>query len=428
MEATTVLCGAKMVNNGISPAITTIIRVHATRCIPLLKRAIFSLVGQKTTVAVSLVCQNLSFEEVSNLEKELLVYRFGAIAGIQCTRVPHEPGTDVRSKLLNVGVRQVATPYFAILDYDDVLYPNAYADLIRQLEKSQSAIAFGGIVTSRYFEVSGQPYVYKKYREYTGESRYDFFVDNFCPIHSFVVAKHRVSDKHLYFDEELSALEDYDFLLRLTANYKSDFSLCDTVIGEYFKSDSETISRAGKEYPNPELRVSKLESAREIIAKRKRETVTTVNLSEFAWLMDRSAVASAVREKVIPTKPAVMGWTGLPMPELELLLNELLPALDRLPESEFALIDQLEGTVLGGWVREPDLCGDLKLLAISAKGKLSSAFERHDRGDVRIHFDTDYFEHGFKADLPAEFLNAGRPTLVAFEMRSGKGFRIKYHS
>lgn len=65
----------------------------------------------------------------------------------------------------------------------------------------------------------------------------DLFRDNFCPIHSFVVDRSKTSEAELFFNERLQRAEDYDFLLRLCAKYKSDFSVIDTVVGDYYFKD-----------------------------------------------------------------------------------------------------------------------------------------------------------------------------------------------
>jgi len=72
----------------------------------------------------------------------------------------------------------------------------------------------------------------------------DLFRKNFCPIHSFVIDRQRIPPPYLHFDPAITRAEDYDFLLRICAQFPSDFTLAKTIIGDYFfKTDgSNTVN------------------------------------------------------------------------------------------------------------------------------------------------------------------------------------------
>ena len=90
-----------------------------------------------------------------------------------------------------------------------------------------------------------------------------------CPIHSFVIDRTRVPSHLLQFDPMLSRDEDYDFLLRVCSQAVADFSLSDTVIGEYLlKNDgSNTILT---ESARSDTAVSAWEAAESFIEARRR--------------------------------------------------------------------------------------------------------------------------------------------------------------
>ncbi len=148
--------------------------------------------------------------------------------------VEAEEGLDLRAHLLNVGVQNLAYRYFAILDSDDYLYGSAYEYLIEQIVQSGVAIAFGNIVRKdvRAFD----DFVYTRNRfadQFRGSGLEDLAIDNFCPIHSFVVDRAVIEPADIRFDEELNRLEDYEFLLRICTKYSSLFSSRSRSVGVY---------------------------------------------------------------------------------------------------------------------------------------------------------------------------------------------------
>ncbi len=154
---------------------------------------------------------------------------------------------DARSALLNLGLCAAQGRYSAFLDYDDVLYPEAYEVLVR-LEESGAAIAFATVRVVRIERLSSFLLCCtKNYTIIQWVKPAHLFRNNFCPVHSYVIDRMRVPKDILSFDTSLAMEDYYDLLLRICAVLQSDFSLVRTEIGDYFyKTDcSNTVPTFG---------------------------------------------------------------------------------------------------------------------------------------------------------------------------------------
>jgi hypothetical protein len=410
--------------------VATVIRAHSTACIPYLKRALFSLTAQTVDVFPIIVTQRLSETDLGRLEEECSAYSMGAIKKIECINVTEGEQHDIRSKLLNVGVSHVRTRFLHFLDFDDLMYADAYQRLTAVLLKSQAAIAFGA-VTSCYFEnVGGRPYVKQKKREYFGLSKYDLFVDNFCPLHSFVIDLSKVDKSSVSFDESMTALEDYNFLLDFLARHDADFSEINHVVGEYFKRDGDTIATADNEYPDPSLKLSRLQKAREAILIKKRSTKCEVRLSEFSWLTGKYHTA-AIREENLANRRAFDSTgggygSGRVLQELQSrCLLEVCDGVSATTEGN-GYVDFMQAgksrAVIGGWVNDLYF-GNSPAVVFAVHRATLSLVEavRTDREDVRSHLASEYKQFGFelKIDLPIENMRINDWRIMMYSLDDG---------
>jgi hypothetical protein len=226
-----------------------VVRLHDPSRLMELDRCVFSLVSQeRQPVRILLVTQRFSNEEQRQVHERLAPLLAGA-PNCQLELLNYEATepSDARTALLNLGLSASRNRYLGFLDYDDLLYPEAYRMLVEALERSRAAIAFAGI---RVLEVDVHAtWVHsRRLRQagFAGSGLLDLFTSNFCPIHSYLIDRRWVPDSDLWFDPELTIEEDYDLLLRLCARYASDFSLLGCCLGDYlFKSDgSNTIHAA----------------------------------------------------------------------------------------------------------------------------------------------------------------------------------------
>lgn len=223
-----------------------IVRFHDSGRLRELDRALFSLAHQNyRPITVHIVTQRFTQDEIKGVET--CAAKYSSIpepATFVVSNFDRPDPLDGRSTLINIGLRASDKGrFFAFLDYDDVIYPDAYQVLIGNLLASDSAIAFGGITCKTCHVSDAAMVAVSRVRIFKGDSLLDLFRDNFCPIHSFVVDRSKTSEADLFFNERLHRAEDYDFLLRFCAKYQSDFSLIDTVIGDYyFKGDGSNTT------------------------------------------------------------------------------------------------------------------------------------------------------------------------------------------
>jgi hypothetical protein len=190
---------------------------------------------------------------------------------------------DGRSGLINHAIRHARGRYLAFLDYDDVLYPEAYELLIERLRSTAVAIAFGGIYISEVDVYEAFLRIRRKSFPFNGINLFDLFTQNFCPVHSFVLDRSKISPQQLFFEPLMNRNEDYDFLIRICAQYPSDFSLVKTYIGTYYhKNDgSNTILTESASTPH---HYSAWQNAESFVEARRRTTPVSAEVQRMLGL------------------------------------------------------------------------------------------------------------------------------------------------
>jgi hypothetical protein len=250
-----------------------IVRFHDIKRLNELDRCIFSLVGQiHRPLNIILTVQRFSEFEIAATQaalEALLGLPNAPTLTIKNWTNP-EP-SDARTYLLNMGLISSIGQYVAFLDYDDVLYPEAYALLINRLRDSHAAIAFASVrvvtaqVYKSFIRTANQLDLFK------GEGLDDLFRGNFCPLHSYLIDRSVVSPDILLCDTSLTMQEDYDFLLKICSTYSSDFKAIKKIIGDYYYKTDGSNTVWVNNSPSEEQQLA-YESVCALIEERRRTT------------------------------------------------------------------------------------------------------------------------------------------------------------
>ncbi|MFD2273631.1 glycosyltransferase [Undibacterium arcticum] len=269
-----------------------IVRFHDAKRLYELERCIFSLVGQKhRPLHIIIAVQRFTDAQIADTRAAL----------VPLLSLPNPPAVtirnwesaspnDARTELLNMGLAAATGQYVSFLDYDDVLYPEAYVILIERLKVSGNAIAFATVrvvnaeVFPEFIHVAGQ-----KGEHFVGEDLRDLFRGNFCPIHSYLIDRSIVSPDILSFDTAITWEEDYDLLLKICAAYPSDFANVKKPIGDYYyKNDgSNSVPTNGMLSEERALEYKRIQA---FIEGRRRTTLVAPPRCRSNWACARSHV------------------------------------------------------------------------------------------------------------------------------------------
>jgi hypothetical protein len=269
--------------------IDTVVRFHDDRRMAELKRCIFSLTGQThRPLRIVLVLQRFAPHQVHAVEQALGPLLEGREAPqLAIVNLTEPEPSDARSRLLNLGVENATGKYLAFLDYDDVLYPEAYEMMIGRLKDTGAAIAFAKVRVMRVDVY--EEFFYTRERvipPFRGGDLLDLFHNNFCPLHSYVIDRAQVPADMLRFATTMTMEEDYDVLLRICAAFPSDFGLIGTEIGDYYyKTDgSNTVPVSGG--LQGEARLKFMREVKTAIETRRRGTLVAPAVQKSLGLRD----------------------------------------------------------------------------------------------------------------------------------------------
>lgn len=143
------------------------------------------------------------------------------------------------SSARNVGIKQATGEYIALIDCDDIYYPEKIAKSVECLEKKSD---YGFVYTGAYF-MNGDGDVISEHgisdHPASGWIASRLIVKNFI-CNSTAVIRRECFEKVGYFDEKIFIPADWDMLLRLAERYKAAY--IDDKLTGYRLSDSYTAS------------------------------------------------------------------------------------------------------------------------------------------------------------------------------------------
>ncbi len=229
------------------PVVTTIVRFHGKARIEELRSAISCLYTMQDCVVVPLIAaQDLDQAQMAALERMLA--EFDWTEGCE-PRVEHHasPGGrgDLRARMLHLSLQQVSTRYAAFLDYDDLLFPDAYAWLIQRLRMTGKAVAFGRVYWTDYSSALVAITDRRRAFEY-GVSHDDFVRQNHAPLHSVLLDVEQLDRASLVYFDDQRYMEDYLMTLQLFREDNSDWEglRMNHYVGDYVHSIDRTHTLA----------------------------------------------------------------------------------------------------------------------------------------------------------------------------------------
>ena len=151
----------------------------------------------------------------------------------------------------NTGLKQVSGEIVCYLDDDDVFLPPHLGTLVNSLVHSDAGLVYTDSVHVLEEEENGVVHYSQQGNQYTHDqfSIERLHIGNFIPVNTFAHYRHLL-DKVGDFDTELSALEDWDMLLRLSRVTKFQHIPVTTVEVRVRNSDIDNMSvRERKRYP-----------------------------------------------------------------------------------------------------------------------------------------------------------------------------------
>jgi glycosyltransferase involved in cell wall biosynthesis len=154
----------------------------------------------------------------------------------------------------NTGIRNASGQYIALLDDDDIFYPEHLQTAVDMLRKEVPVI-YTDAVRATYDRCGDSYKLIKKHVPYSIDfDRNKLLVGNLSPVNCFVFGK-SLALKAGLFDETLSTLEDWDFWIRLSSltcfkhiakptvqvNWRSDGTTMTSMLGAEFKKNRQRI-------------------------------------------------------------------------------------------------------------------------------------------------------------------------------------------
>lgn len=221
--------------------VSTVIRFHSGADFDKLATALYCLGSMSGVIVTPIICcQNLTLDEQSQLSDLLESIRLIPSERIEIIHFRADAHQDLRTQMLNDGLKRVTTRYATFLDYDDRLFSHAYEWLVDRLEESAFAVSAARVYETSSKHSTGVMTTRRRSFEF-GSNFYDFIAKNFLPIHSFMLDLSKLTVEHIEYDEDMKFMEDYYLTLQVFNRTNTDWQgLAKNVyIGDYVHSSED---------------------------------------------------------------------------------------------------------------------------------------------------------------------------------------------
>lgn len=260
--------------------VDTVVRFHTGGNLALLGRALSSLAAQRDVAVTPVVMgQDLTATQVKQIEAMLdaLPWREGIVPVLQ-SHASSPEARDLRSMLIRTGLGLGTARHAGFLDYDDLLFGDAYARLLERAKASGKAIVFGRTYRT-FLHRDGNWIAWRDRHFERGRSYADFVSQNHAPIHSYLIDRTMVDLAAIDLPTDQKYMEDYLMLLQVVTAKNADWDGLSQMIyvGDYMHfdhggntvsvTDDTARSEIAKtpEYLRCEARITALQ--RELLAK-----------------------------------------------------------------------------------------------------------------------------------------------------------------
>lgn len=219
------------------PVVSTILRFHKSGSLKLLSRALYSLAAQAgCRVRPILAVQDLSSDAIVALERLCSQIPWAAGCEPVITRFTStESVRDLRSTMLNESLRSVRDRYAAFLDYDDVVFFDAYEWLVGRLKTTGKNAAFGIVYSTEFNPLENCIGTRSVVFDYGCDYR-SFVGHNHAPIHSFMLDMSRIDVQAIKYFPDMKYMEDYFMTLQIFSEHETDWASLGErkFVGDYY--------------------------------------------------------------------------------------------------------------------------------------------------------------------------------------------------
>ena len=241
--------------------ITTIIRFHKGANFEELKNALYCLATmQDCLVTPYIAAQDLNDSQKIKLQELLISIPFEDSITPTVKHYTSKDGNgDMRTIMLNESLKKVQTKFVAFLDYDDLLFTNAYSTLITRLMETSKAVTFGRVYSTTYNSTKKIITDRKKIFEY-GYTYQSFMHHNNLPLHSFVMDLTKLNLNEIIYHDNQIYMEDYYLTMQLFTYENADWESLkfNIYIGDYIHSSDRDHTLA---FTNDNEKVSLLDDS-----------------------------------------------------------------------------------------------------------------------------------------------------------------------